>query len=169
MNPATAAWHAWHDPDEPPGMRWETMLRLHLFCPWAWVISTPTVFACARYVGADWSTPERINPFRVTDGPTEEIHLSIAAGDMRGMWALLPPGVRWVSWQRRGYRLHRWPVARLSRVGFPTFPPACRVAWCRYGQGQIFSPAGHSAAGDDDGNRGRATRGPESSPPSWPL
>lgn len=98
------------------------MLRLHLFSPWAWVVSTPRMFLAARYVGAQWSMPERINPFRTADGPTEEIHLAIAAGDLREMWGLLPDGVRWLSWQRRGYRCHRWTVERLRRVGLPTFP-----------------------------------------------
>lgn len=112
-----AAWEAWNDPAEPPGLPWSVMLRAHLENPRAVVVSVPGVFLVGRPVSRDWSLEAVVNPFmRGTGDERGAYHVAIAAGDLSRLWEWLPADAEWLAWQGAGYRLRWWPVARLRRL-----------------------------------------------------
>ncbi len=118
MNPYLQARHAFHA--EPPGMPWSDMLRAHYLH--GYVINIPDGFACARRVSATWPDHRLLAPSQI-DPKGDALHVYICAGNLRRMLQLMPEDLPpMLTFQRRSYRIHRLPTARLLRVIVPGPP-----------------------------------------------
>ena len=112
--PYITAFEAYHL--EPPADPWTAMLDFHLQA--GFVVSTPRAFIAARLVSSHWadSTILTLAPCQFP-GPLDTWHVWVAAGEIADFLGLAashgPPDVRWASFQRRGFRLHRIPIHRL--------------------------------------------------------
>lgn len=110
MKPYLAAWEAYHE--EPPGSTWNEMLSAHLHNPQSWVVSSPSLFIAARRVWAGWDDDKLVDAGWWSE-TGDSIHVYVAAGRLADMLPLLPFRPEFLTFQRRGYRVHRLPASRL--------------------------------------------------------
>lgn len=114
MNPYLNAFEAYHR--EPPGLPWSDMISAHFHTTHAWIISTPGCFVAARQVDPDWPDSRILDPSDVLPSG-RAIHLYVAAGTLPEILSLIPADlchtIDTITFQRRGYRVHRMPLDRL--------------------------------------------------------
>lgn len=107
---------AWFSEDEPPTVGWLDMVHYHLHAPHGYVIKEPGMWICARYVGED-QADDAVASMRGDPGHrTSRIHISSAAGTLAEFPKYLPDGVRWISFQHRGYEVVKVEVPTLLRM-----------------------------------------------------
>lgn len=109
MSPARRAHAAYHA--EPPGIEWSAMLSAHFTLDDSWLVSTPEVFLAARRVSSCW-TDSQLLDLSLCDPDGDAIHVYCASGRLEDLLQYLPdPLPQGITFQRRGYRVHRWAVA----------------------------------------------------------
>lgn len=76
----------------------------------AYIIKGPTLFVLAREVHPGW-TNERIVDETETSVRSDHLHVTLVAGDLAELLAMIPDHIRSISFQKRGYEL-RWATVR---------------------------------------------------------
>lgn len=80
------------------------------------VMSTPTAFIMARYVGRDWPHEAIVDPWEndLTCAPKNCLHVYVAAGDIGELFQFPHKAAEWISFERRNIlRFH--PYQRLRK------------------------------------------------------
>lgn len=97
----------WIIKNSPPFCGMASLVGWHLV-PGAIYEHTPDTFALARRVGSDW-TEDDILDLTKTDPAGDMLHIWLLAGRVPRNWrALIPPGIRFLSWHR-GDKFKRIP------------------------------------------------------------
>lgn len=113
MTPFDQAYQTFHA--EPTELDWHEVIQRHLEQEYCYQLATEYVFACARLVHSSMGKREILDTRRTWAGG-DELHVTIAAGDLRLMVDHIPGSVETLSFQRRGYRLHRIRLDRFKAL-----------------------------------------------------
>lgn len=119
--PFQTAYEAYHE--ERPLVDWEEMLLTHLLCENAWVIKTPKLFVAARLVGEEWND-DQICSLLYSKPEGDMLHVYVCAGELGELMSEIPKHMsaeqferlEWISFQRKGYIPHRWPLKRVRAL-----------------------------------------------------
>jgi hypothetical protein len=124
MNPAEQAAAVYER--EPCARTFRSDLEAHLLH--GIVISTPTAFIMARYVGSSWPTQDIVNPWCNDLNPSRRdcLHIYLAAGDLSEFFTFPHKPVTWCSFERRNilrFYSYQSLKRRCTISTDPTSPP----------------------------------------------
>jgi len=105
---ARAAFYA-----EPTDLDFDQVVQWH-HRPLGYVIKTPKAFILAREINLNRPSAAIFDDLWLTE-PSENLHVTLAVGDLTELATLIPDHIKTISFQKRGYRLHVIPVARLNQ------------------------------------------------------
>lgn len=105
---ARAAFYA-----EPTDLDFDQVIQWHCR-PLGYVVKTPRAFVLAREINLNRPSAAIFDDLWLTE-PSENLHVTLAVGDLYELTLLIPEHIKTISFQKRGYRLHVIPVARLNQ------------------------------------------------------
>lgn len=105
---ARAAFYA-----EPTELDFDQAVQLH-HRPLGYVIKTPKAFILAREINLNRPSAAIVDDLWLTE-PSENLHVTLAVGNLSELAPLIPENIKTISFQKHGYRLHIVPVERLTQ------------------------------------------------------
>lgn len=80
----------------------------------SYLVRTEVAYVMAREVPASWRE-EAMTDYFEESSQSNHMHVTLAVGNLLELVGMIPPHIETISFQRRGYGVHRVTVARLRR------------------------------------------------------
>lgn len=98
---------------EPSNLNFNSAVSAHAHGDYSYIVRTENAFILAREVDDDWSDSDLVDLIEKSSSSTH-LHVSLAVGCLKELAAMIPDHIKTLSFQRRGYRIHRMSVDRLK-------------------------------------------------------
>ena len=97
---------------EPSNLNFNSAVSAHAHGDYSYIVRTDTAFILARD-DDDSSDSDLVDLIEESSSSTH-LHVSLAVGCLKELAAMIPDHIKTLSFQRRGYRIHRMSVDRLK-------------------------------------------------------